>query len=101
MLINPAQKMPSIQRRISIEFRNPAHQLSANILGSYLWRYMYLSSVSRLIHDGSTREELFEYIMHRFLKVYVKYTAFDAQIYFKTGVCYNCPPFAVCILCLV
>ena len=38
MLINSAQKMPSIQRRISIESRDPAHQLSANILGSYLWR---------------------------------------------------------------
>ena len=50
MLINPAQKMPSIQCRISIEFRDPAHQLSANILGSYLWRYLYLPSVSCLIH---------------------------------------------------
>ena len=37
MLINSTQKMPSIQRRISIEFRDPAHQLSANILGSYLF----------------------------------------------------------------
>ena len=25
MLINSAQKMPSIERRISIEFRDPAH----------------------------------------------------------------------------
>ena len=41
---------------------------------------MYLSSVSRLIHDGCTREELFEYIMHRFLKVYVKYTALDGRM---------------------
>ena len=49
MLINSAQKMSSIQGRISIEFRDPAHQLSANILGSYLWRYLYLPSVSRLI----------------------------------------------------
>ena len=30
----------AIERRISIEFRNPAHQLSANILGSYLWGYL-------------------------------------------------------------
>ena len=36
MLINSARKMPSIERRISIEFRDPAHQLSANILDSYL-----------------------------------------------------------------
>ena len=43
------QKMPSIQRRISIEFRNPAHQLSADILGSYLWRYLYLPSISHLV----------------------------------------------------
>ena len=49
MLINSAQKMPSIQGRISIEFRNHAHQLSTNILGSYLWRYLYLPTVSRLI----------------------------------------------------
>ena len=34
--------MPSIQRRISIEFRYPAHQWSADILDSYLWRYLYL-----------------------------------------------------------
>ena len=51
MLINSAWKMPSIERRISIEFRDPAHQLSANILDSYLWRYLYLPSVSRLIHE--------------------------------------------------
>ena len=57
MLINSAQKMPSIERRISMEFRNPAHQLSANILGSYLWR-----SFGRLIHDRCTREELFDNI---------------------------------------
>ena len=31
--------MPSIERMISIEFRDPAHQLSKNILGSYLWKY--------------------------------------------------------------
>ena len=80
MLINSAQKMPSIQRRISIEFRNPAHQLSANILDSYMCRYLYLPSVSSLIHDGCIREELFDNIMHR---------------------CYDCPHFAVCILCLV
>ena len=55
MLINSAQKMPSIESWISIGFRNPAHQLSANILGSYLWRYLYLRSVSR--------EELFDNIM--------------------------------------
>ena len=51
MLINSAQKMSPIQRRISIEFRDPAHQLSANILGSYLWRYLYLPSISCLIHE--------------------------------------------------
>ena len=51
MLINSARKMPSIERRISIELRDTAHQLSANILGSYLWRYFYLPSVSRLIHE--------------------------------------------------
>ena len=51
MLINSAQKIPSFQRKISIEFRDPAHQLSADILGSYLWRYLYLPSVSRLIHE--------------------------------------------------
>ena len=33
MPINSAQKMSSIQHRISIEFRDPAHQLSTNILG--------------------------------------------------------------------
>ena len=49
MLINSAQKMSSIERRISIGFRNPAHQLSANILASYLWRYLYLPAVSRLV----------------------------------------------------
>ena len=63
MLINSAQKMPSFERRISIEFRNPAHQLSANNLGSYLWK---LPSASRLIRDGCTREELYDNIMHRF-----------------------------------
>ena len=57
MLINSAQKMLSIERRISIEFRNPAHQLSANIMSSYLWRYLYLPSVCRLIHDGCTSED--------------------------------------------
>ena len=41
-------KCSSIQRRISIAFRNPAHQLSANILDRSLWRYLYLPSVSRL-----------------------------------------------------
>ena len=66
MLINSAQKMPTIERRISIDFRNPAHQLSANNLGSYLWRYLYLPSVSRLIHDGCTGEELYDNIMHRY-----------------------------------
>ena len=66
MLINSAQKMPSIERKISIEFRNPAHQLSTIIiLDSYLWRYLYLPSVSPLIHEGCTREELFDNIMHR------------------------------------
>ena len=47
MLINSVQKIPSIQRKISVEFRDPAHQLSADILGSYLWRYLYLTSVNR------------------------------------------------------
>ena len=47
MLINSAQKMPSIERRISIGFRNPAHQLSADILGSYLRRYLYLPSTGK------------------------------------------------------
>ena len=42
MLSNSAQKMPSTERRIPIRFRNPAHQLSANILASYLCRYLYL-----------------------------------------------------------
>ena len=51
MLINSAQKKPSIQHRFSIEFRDPADQLSANILGSYLWRYLYLPSLSSLIHE--------------------------------------------------
>ena len=46
MLINSAQKMPSIQRRISIEFRDPAHRLSINLLGSYLWRYLYRTEPS-------------------------------------------------------
>ena len=41
--------MPSIERMISIKFRNPAHQLSANILASYLWRYLFFPSVSRLV----------------------------------------------------
>ena len=45
MLINSAQKMSSIQGRISEEFIDPVHQLSANILGSYMWRYVYLPSV--------------------------------------------------------
>ena len=36
MLINSAQIMPSIERRISIELRNPAYQLSANIMGGQL-----------------------------------------------------------------
>ena len=42
MLSNSAQKMQSTERRIPIRFSNPAHQLSANILASYLWRYLYL-----------------------------------------------------------
>ena len=66
MLINTAQKKSSIERRISIEFRNLAHQLSATILGSYLWRHRYLPSVSHLMHDECTREELFDNIMHRY-----------------------------------
>ena len=51
MLIISGRKMPSIERLISIEFRDPAHLLSANILGSYLWRYLYLPSFSCLIHE--------------------------------------------------
>ena len=51
MLINSARKIPSIERRISKEFRDPSHQLSANILGSYLWRYLYLPSINGLIHE--------------------------------------------------
>ena len=39
MLINSVQKMLSIQCRISIEFRDLSHQLSANIFGSFMWRY--------------------------------------------------------------
>ena len=39
MLINSAQRMPSIGRRISIEVEDLARRLSANILGSYMWRY--------------------------------------------------------------
>ena len=81
MLINTAQKMPSMERKISIEFRNPAHQLRSNILGSYLWMYLFLPSVSSLIHDGCTREELFDYMMHIILKV--KYTALDAKTKFQ------------------
>ena len=50
MLTNSVQKMPSIQRRISIEFRNHAHRLSANSLSSYLWRYIYLPSVHFCLH---------------------------------------------------
>ena len=65
MLTNSTQKMPSIERRIAIEFRNPAHQLSAHILGSYLWRYLYLLSFSRLKHDGCTREGPFDNIRAR------------------------------------
>ena len=42
MLINSAQKMPSIQHRISMESRDPAHQLSANILSSYMWTEIVL-----------------------------------------------------------
>ena len=61
MLINSAHKMLSIERRISIEFKNPAHQLSANILGRYLWMYLYVSRLIH-IHDGFTREELFAQI---------------------------------------
>ena len=40
---------------INSEFRDPTHQLSANILGSNLWRYLYLPSVSRLIHEHLRR----------------------------------------------
>ena len=75
-LINSAQKMPSIERRISIEFRNPAHQLSANILGSYMWRYLYLPPFSHLIHDGCTGEELFDNIMHRYGRHLLKLSTF-------------------------
>ena len=35
MLINSAHKMPSIERRISIEFRDLGHQLNANTLDSF------------------------------------------------------------------
>ena len=59
MLMNSAQKIPSIERLISIEFGNPAHQLSTNIFGSYLWRY--LPSVI-------SREDVFDNIMHRYGK---------------------------------
>ena len=49
MLINSAQKMPSIQRRICVEYREPAHQLSTNILGSYLWSKDIISLVLRFL----------------------------------------------------
>ena len=39
MLINSARRMPSIGRRISIKVGDLARRLSANILGSYMWRY--------------------------------------------------------------
>ena len=43
MLFDSAQKKPSIQCRISIEFIDPAHQLNTNILGSeILLLYMVL-----------------------------------------------------------
>ena len=84
MLINSAQKTPSIERRISIEFRNPAYQLSANILDSYLWRYLYLHSVSHLIHDGCTREELFDNIMHRYSRRLSTFLPYKSCVLFCT-----------------
>ena len=59
MLINSARKMPSIERRISIEFRDPAHQLSENILGSCLWRHFYILSGSGVIHEHLRLENHF------------------------------------------
>ena len=73
MLINSAQKMPSIQLRISIEFRNPAHQLSANILASYLLRYLYLPSVSRLVLFARKNSHfIFSVIFHLFSRTFMQ-----------------------------
>ena len=78
MLINSAQKMPSIERMISIEFINLGHQLSAIILDRFtcgddgcMTDAPGKSTLTTLCTDTCT-----------------------------AGVCYDCPHFAVCILCL-
>ena len=46
------EKCHQFSAGFSIDFRNPAHRFSANILGSYyLWRYLYLPSVSLIIDE--------------------------------------------------